>query len=88
MLLKTKIHYASVVLFCSIFSNVSKFIVHSCSESMLLFPHNSSIFDSMILCLESLYRTVLLVLVWYQLEVAETPHFQCMAECILSVNVL
>ena len=40
---------------------------------MLLFPHNSVILDSMVLCSESLFiglqEPVLLVLVWYKLEV-------------------
>ena len=47
-------------------------IVHSCLECMLLFPHNSVILDSVVLCLESFYQLqepVLLVLVLYKLEV-------------------
>ena len=64
---------------------------------MLIFPHNSIILDSMVLCLESFYRTstarsfgVGLVQIGSIVFIGEqkTPHFQCMAKCILSVNVL
>ena len=64
---------------------------------MLLFPHNSVILESMVLCSESFYRTsrarsfgVGLVEIGSVVFIREqkTPHFQCMAKCILSVNVL
>ena len=64
---------------------------------MLLFPHNSSILDSMVLCLESFYRSsrarsfgVRLVKIGSIVFIGEqkTSRFQCMAKCILSVNVL
>ena len=64
---------------------------------MWLFPHNSSILDSMVLCLESFYKTsrarsfgVGLVQIGSVVFIGEqkTSHFQCMAKCILSVNVL
>ena len=64
---------------------------------MLLFPHNSSILDSVILCLESFYRSsrarsfgVGLVSIGNIVFIGEqkTPHFQCMAKCILSVTII
>ena len=64
---------------------------------MLIFPHNSIILDSMILCLESFYRTsrarsfgVGFVQIGSVVFIGEqkTSHFQCLANCILSVNVL
>ena len=64
---------------------------------MLLFPYNSGILDSMVLCLESFYRT--LRARSFSVSLAsirsigfigeqENPHFQCMTKCSVSVNVV